>query len=137
MKQFAATLAACIMGLILGSVALADDMGSMNSTSGSHMMTGGKKVTLTGNVVDLSCYVGSGFHGASHAACAKACLLNGNAFGIETADGNIVTVFGTGPSDKPLAKIKPFLEQKVTVTGEEFTGHGVTGIRIDTIASAK
>jgi hypothetical protein len=134
MKRLAGPLAASLCVLALAGAAFADDMGNMGASS--HAMTGGKKVTLTGNVVDLACYVASNEHGASHKACAKACLLNGSAFGIETADGNIITVFGAGPNDKPNAKLLPYVEDKVTVTGEEFTGHGVTGIRIDTIAAA-
>jgi hypothetical protein len=135
MKRFVIALFACLCVVALGSAAFADD--TSNTSSSSHEMTGGKKVTLTGNVVDLSCYIASNASGSGHKACAKACLLNGNAFGIQTADGNIVTVFGTGPNDKPNAKLLPFVEDKVTVTGMEFTGHGVTGIRIDTIAAAQ
>ena len=139
MKRFAATLVASLAVVTLGSVAFADEppMASGSMMSGSHMMTHGKQVTLTGNVVDLSCYIGSGLHGAGHAACAKACLLKGQPFGIQTVDGNIVTIFGSGPNDNPNAKVLPFVERKVTVTGMEFSGHGVTGIRIDTIAAAK
>jgi hypothetical protein len=139
MKRFAATLLATIAVLTLSNVAFADDssMAGGSMMSGSHMMTHGKQVTLTGNVVDLSCYVGSGLHGSGHAACAKACLLKGQPFGIQTSDGNIVTFLGSGPNDNPNAKVLPFIERKVTVTGMEFIGHGVTGIRIDTIAAAK
>ncbi|HEV2037771.1 MAG TPA: hypothetical protein VGQ96_04110 [Candidatus Eremiobacteraceae bacterium] len=135
MKKLLGTLVAALVLFALSSAAFADEMNNMHAAN--HMMAGGKKVTLTGNLVDLSCYIGSGFHGASHKACAKACALNGGAFGIETADGNIVTVFGSGPSDKPNQKLLPYLEDKVTVTGEEFKGHGITGIRIDTISAAK
>jgi hypothetical protein len=140
MKKFATLFAAGLIAVMLGGVALADEPDSMGNSMGNsanHMMMSGKKVTLTGNVVDLSCYIGSGAHGASHAACAKACLLKGQPFGIETSDGNIVTIFGNGPGASYADKITPFLEQKVTVTGTEFTGHGVTGIRIDTIAAAR
>ncbi|HXN08513.1 MAG TPA: hypothetical protein VN860_02500 [Candidatus Acidoferrales bacterium] len=138
MKLFAATLVASLVALAVGTIALADEpMTGGAMMSGSHMMMHGKQVTLTGNVVDLSCYVGSGLHGAGHAACAKACLLKGQPFGIQTTDGNIVTVFGSGPNDNPNAKVLPFVERKVTVTGTEFSGHGVTGIRIVTISAAK
>src|SRR5690349_13631495 len=106
MKRFAPILAAALLALAVGSVARADEVmhagGSM--MSGSHMMTHGTKVTLTGNVVDISCYVGSGLHGPSHAACAKACLLKGQPFGIQTSNGSIVTVLGSGPNDNPNAK---------------------------------
>ncbi len=139
MNRFTAAFAAGLVVLALGSAALADDMGSTSSSSGNanHMAMTGKKVTLTGNVVDLTCYIASGAHGASHAACAKACLLKGQPFGIETSDGNIVTILGSGPGASYADKIAPFVEQKVTVTGTEFEGHGVTGIQIDTIAAAK
>ncbi len=126
------------LGAALGAAVVTIALGSGVFAAGTeHELIGGKKVTLTGNVVDIACYVGSGAHGAKHVACAKACMLNGGAFGIETADGSIVTIMGKGPNDKPNAQIEPFLEEKVTVTGMEFTGHGITGIRIDTIAAAK
>jgi len=139
MNRSIATLVAGLVALTLGSVAVADEpsMAGGHMMSGSHMMSPGKNVTLTGNVVDLSCYVGSGLHGTGHAACAKACLLKGQPFGIQTSDGNIVTILGSGPNDNPNAKVLPFVERKVTVTGTEFSGHGITGIRIDTIAAAK
>jgi hypothetical protein len=133
MNRLTAALAAGVMVLALSGVARADD--SMGNMSGG--AAAGKKVTLTGNVVDLSCYLGSGAHGASHAACAKACLLKGQPFGIQTSDGNIVTILGNGPGMSYADKIAPFVEQKVTVTGTELTGNGITGIQIDTIAAAK
>ncbi len=133
MNRLTAALAAGVMVLALGSAALADDMGNMGSAGAM----ASKKVTLTGNVVDLSCYLGSGAHGASHASCAKACLLKGQPFGIQTSDGNIVTILGNGPGASYADKIAPFVEQKVTVTGTELTGHGITGIQIDTISAAK
>jgi hypothetical protein len=135
MKRFVGLLTAGIIVLALGSAALADDMSNMGS-SGTMKMTG-KKVTITGNVVDLTCYMSSMAQGASHAACAKACLLKGQPFGIQTSDGNIVTILGSGPGQGYTDKLAPFVEQKVTVTGTEFQGHGVTGIQIDTIAAAK
>jgi hypothetical protein len=132
MKSLFGMLAAGIVAAAFGSVALAHDTGSA-----SHMTTGGQKVTITGNVVDLSCYMSPGEHGASHAACAKACLLKGQPFGIQTSDGNIVTILGNGPGASYADKLAPYVEQKVTVSGTEFTSHGVTGIQIDTIAAAK
>ena len=108
----------------------------MNSSMmGSHAMMG-KKVTLTGTVVDLSCYIGSGLHGPGHVGCAKACILNGQEMGIQLPSGQILAVFGKGPNDAPNKRLIPFVESRVKVTGEEFTGGGITGIRIDTIEHA-
>ena len=143
MNRFLGSLAAAaLVVLAVGNGALAADnsMSSnhmSSSTSSDHMMASSKKVTLTGNLVDLSCYIGSGAHGASHAACAKACLLKGQPFGIETSDGNIVTIFGDGPGVSNAQRLAPFVEKKVTITGTEYEAHGVNGIHIDTIAAAK
>src|ERR1051325_5282651 len=37
----------------------------------------GKILTVTGEIVDLSCYLQLGKHGEKHAACGKKCLTNG------------------------------------------------------------
>ena len=121
----------------IASVVLADDMSSSHSMSGDHMMSAaGKKVTLTGEVRDISCYTTAHLDGAKHIACAKACVLNGQELGIQTADGNIVMVLGKGPGDAPNKKLLPYVETKVKVTGTEFQGKGFAGIQIDTVAAA-
>src|SRR5215470_12684997 len=96
--------------------------------------TSGKKVTITGEVRDISCYTTAGLKGMNHVACAKSCVLNGQELGIQTADGNIVMVLGNGPNDSPNKKLLPYVEQKVTVTGTEYNPPSFYGIKIDSIA---
>jgi len=134
MRRFIGALAGGLIALAAAGIASADT--SMSSSAG-HGMMGGMKVTLTGNVVDLSCYNSMGLHGPTHVQCARACNLKGQPFGLETSDGKIITFYGAGPNDNPNAKILPFVEQKVTITGMEFTAHGITGIHVLTIAKAK
>ena len=133
MRKFTLMVVAALAAAATAGPALADNMSSM---SGSHSMMTGKKVTLTGNVVDLSCYNSHGLHGPTHVACAKACNLKGQPFGLELSDGKIITFYGAGPNDNPNKKILPFVEQRVTVTGTEFTAHGMVGIHVETIAAA-
>jgi hypothetical protein len=148
MMKLGVALCAAIATVALSSAAFADEMSNTHNMNNAHTMSsshsmmshqamGGHKVTLTGTLTDLSCYTTAGLHGAGHKACAKACLLQGQPFGIQTADGNIVEFLGKGPNDKLASKIAPFLEEKVAVTGQEFTAHGVTGIQIDTITAAQ
>lgn len=49
----------------------------------------GKQATITGEVVDLSCYLQLGKHGAAHAACGGKCIAAGEAIGIVTKTGEI------------------------------------------------
>lgn len=133
MNKLTIALLGGVAAVSIASVVLADDMSSSNSSS-DHMMTAtGKKVTLTGEVRDISCYTTAGLKGMKHVACAKSCVLNGQELGIQTSDGNIVMVLGKGPNDAPNKPLLPYVETKVTVTGMQFEGRGFSGIQIDTI----
>src|SRR5665213_1192622 len=44
----------------------------------------GRKVTLTGEILDLSCYLQLGKHGDKHSSCGKKCIANGEPSGLVT-----------------------------------------------------
>jgi hypothetical protein len=118
-------IALCVAGcaaIAIVAPATADDMSSTNKT-----------VTLSGQVVDLSCFLSKGAHGASHAACATACAKAGGALGILTKDGDVVVSIEPGPGKNPNTLLLPYVEQNVTVTGTEFDSHGVKSIAVATV----
>jgi len=49
----------------------------------------GKAVTVTGEIIDLSCYLQLGKHGEKHVACGKKCLTNGQPIGLLDKDGGV------------------------------------------------
>ena len=49
----------------------------------------GKIVTVTGEIVDLSCYLQVGKHGEKHKPCGQKCLNNSQPIGLLTKTGNI------------------------------------------------
>ena len=49
----------------------------------------GKVVTVTGEIVDLSCYLQLGKHGEKHKSCGQKCLAAGQPIGLLTKEGNI------------------------------------------------
>jgi len=49
----------------------------------------GKVTTLTGEIVDFSCYLQIGKHGEKHRACGQKCFTNGQPIGLLTSDGNL------------------------------------------------
>lgn len=49
----------------------------------------GKQVTLVGEIIDLSCYLQVGKHGAKHKDCGQKCLRNGQPIGLLTKDGKV------------------------------------------------
>jgi hypothetical protein len=49
----------------------------------------GQVVTLVGEVVDYSCYLQVGKHGAKHRDCGQKCLRNGQPIGLLTKEGKL------------------------------------------------
>ena len=49
----------------------------------------GKVVTVTGEVIDLSCYLQVGKHGEKHKSCGEKCLQNGQPIGLLTKSGAV------------------------------------------------
>jgi hypothetical protein len=81
-------------------------------------------MTMTGELVDMSCYKSKGVAGgtgAAHVDCAKICLLQkGAQMGILTDGDGLFKVWGTMTADK-YAKLMPYVGQQVEVTGTEVT----------------
>lgn len=49
----------------------------------------GKTVKVTGEIIDLSCYLQLGKHGEKHVACGKKCLTNGQPIGLLARNGTV------------------------------------------------
>ena len=83
-----------------------------------------KPMTMTGELVDMSCYKSKGVAegtGAAHLDCAKVCILQkGAQMGILTDGDGVFKVWGAMTNDK-YAKLVPYLGQQVEVTGTEVT----------------
>ena len=102
----------------------------------AHTQTAGTEMTITGQVVDLNCYVTNGASGAGHKACADACAKSGVPLGILSSDGTIYVPVSSKPGDPQNAKLAAFTEGKVKVTGMHRMVHGLHTIEIATVAAA-
>lgn len=54
----------------------------------------GSHVTVTGEVLDMACYLDHGAHGAKHADCANKCISSGLPVGLKSADGTVYLLIG-------------------------------------------
>jgi hypothetical protein len=81
-------------------------------------------MTLTGEIVDISCYKQKGVAGgtgAAHIDCAKICILDKDgAVGILTDGDGLFKIWGQA-AQKKYAKVLPFVGQTVEITGTEVT----------------
>ncbi|HEY7686536.1 MAG TPA: hypothetical protein VH833_10565 [Gemmatimonadales bacterium] len=96
----------------------------------------GDKVTLTGTVVDVNCYVTHQAQGAAHKSCAVACANKGVGLAILTTDGTVYMPVSSKPADPQNSRLVQFAEGKVKVTGTHRMVSGLHTIEIESIEAA-
>ena len=79
-------------------------------------------MTLTGEIVEITCYKQKGVAagtGAAHVDCAKLCVTSkGAALGILSDGDGLFRLWGTMARDK-YVKLVPYIGQNVEITGTE------------------
>ena len=91
----------------------------------AHEENTGAVQKVTGEVVDLACYLGSGGKekGPGHRDCAQKCIVSGLPVGIKTANGLYLVVSSEHqPVNKELA---PLASKKVVAEGTVSESNGV------------
>ena len=89
--------------------------------------------TVTGEVVDLACYLGHGAQGAEHRDCAQKCISSGLPVGIKSGDTIYLAVGGEhGTANATLA---PLAGKQVTAEGAVSERDGVHLIAIQKVAA--
>ncbi|HWA85534.1 MAG TPA: hypothetical protein VG710_04875 [Opitutus sp.] len=114
LSRFASLLAASAAFALLPLAARAAD-GSAPAKSGD--------VTVTGEVLDMACYLDHGAHGAKHADCANTCISKGLPVGLKSADGTVYLLIG---EHKPINEALTGSGGKtVTIKGKLVTRDGI------------
>jgi hypothetical protein len=96
----------------------------------------GKQVTITGTVVDTGCYMSHDAIGEKHTECATTCAKAGVPLAIVDAAGKLYLPIAADHKNQN-AKLMPFIEKKVKVTGTALEKGGLTGIAIKTVEAAQ
>jgi len=79
--------------------------------------------TVSGEVVDLMCYLDHGAKGDKHAGCAQKCISSGGPVGLLTAEGQLYLVIG---QHKPLNdQLAPLAAKTVTLKGKVVEKNGM------------
>lgn len=93
------------------------------------------EVTLTGEVIDLHCYLTRGAAGAEHAGCANACLARGVTPGFLADDGRVFVLLAARPFPVK-EQIAGLAGEKVTLTGTPVDRGGVRALQLKTVEHA-
>lgn len=91
-------------------------------------------VTVTGEVLDLSCYLGHDSKGKDHQKCAKACLLEKHvSAGLLTDDGKVFALVSDHKHEKAFAAVGQLAAEKVKVTGKKIEKGGLQAILVQSV----
>ena len=91
--------------------------------------------TVTGEVVDLACYLPhpQTGQGASHRKCAETCAKKGLPIGIVTDDKQVYLLLEDHENPKPYAQAKEKAAEKITVEGDKATQGGLQAIVVESV----
>lgn len=106
MKKITAIISACTIAIAVAAAHEHDHNAAEEA----------KEVTVTGEVVDMACYLDHGATGAKHADCAKTCIEGGLPVGIKGNDGKTYLLIG---EHKPMNKeLAAHAAKTITVKGK-------------------
>ena len=100
----------------------------------------GKVATVTGEVIDVSCFLQLHKRGEKHVACGTKCIQNGQPIGLVDDAGNVYVLFAEAHDSRRDGQVDlkttflPLLAKRVTVTGLVQDQKGARALYVDTAA---
>ena len=93
----------------------------------------GDRVTVTGEVVDMWCYLEGGDRGPAKKSCATACAKAGNPIAILDTKGNLYVAAGLKDHQPGQTLLLDKLSSDVTVTGTLVRKGGLQMLYVDSV----
>ena len=93
----------------------------------------GERVTVTGEVVEMWCYLEAGDRGAAKKACATACAKAGNPVALVDDKGQLFVLAGLKSHQPAQELLLDKMSERVTVTGTLVKNPNAQMIYIDTV----
>jgi len=97
-----------------------------------------KEMTVSGEVVDVACYMMGDAKGEGHIKCATACAKGGGSLGILTADGKVyVSLLPDDHKNNPNAILMDHIGHNVEAKGFVRAKGGTQGLMIKSVSMVK
>jgi len=90
-------------------------------------------VTLTGEVLDLACYIGHGAKGPDHAGCAVKCAEMGQPIGLAASDGKVYVLLADHADSSAFTKVKSMAGKQVEIKGEVAARDGMNALTVHAV----
>ncbi len=115
-------------GIVSAAALLALAVPALAHEGMEHAMGGGKSVSVTGELVDMGCWLGHAARGEKHVSCATKCINQGMPMGLLTSNGKLYLITMDHDNADPYNSLKGMAGKNVTVTGGLLTRSGMTAI---------
>ena len=109
--------------LLLLSLAL---LSGMTGPVPAHETSASEGVKLTGEILDMACYISHGGSGPKHAKCALRCAEMGQPIGLLASDGKVYLLAADHADSTAFDKAKTLAGQNVIIQGQPATRDGIT-----------
>jgi hypothetical protein len=113
-------LIACALMVFPAMAPFADDKGH----------GGGPETTITGEILDLACYVAHGAKGPQHQKCAAKCAEQGQPIGLLAQDGKVYVLFADHADSSAYEKAKGLAGRNAEIKGETASRDGINGLTV-------
>jgi hypothetical protein len=91
-----------------------------------------QEILVTGEVLDMTCYIAYNLSGPDHAECARVCIRNGLPVGIKAQDGKVYLLTGE-PGHSVNAELADYAAKTVTIKGKESFRDGFAQLQVEEI----
>ncbi len=92
-----------------------------------------KSASLTGEIVDMGCYMAEGAKGEAHKSCASMCISGGMPMGLLTKEGKLYLLTMNHDKADPFNAAKKMAAEQVTVTGMVSERNGMKSLSVDEV----
>ena len=97
-----------------------------------HAVADTQEILVTGEVLDMTCYIASNLSGPDHAKCARICIKSGEPAGIKAQDGRVYLLTGE-PGHSVNAELAEYAAQVVTIKGRRSVRDGFAQLEVEEI----
>ncbi|HEY4272298.1 MAG TPA: hypothetical protein VGM65_09850 [Candidatus Udaeobacter sp.] len=98
----------------------------------NHSVAGAPEILVTGEVLDMTCYIAYNLSGPDHAECARICIKNGAPVGIKAQDGKVY-LLSAEPGQSVNAELADYAAKIVTIKGKQSLRDGFAQLQVEEI----
>lgn len=118
--------AAILLSAVITAVAL-----KLSERNREHVAQG-QEVVVTGEVLDMTCYIAYHLSGPEHATCARECIKSGMPVGIKGENGKVYLLTGQ-PGHSINGELADYAARTVTIRGKETARDGFAQLQVEEI----